>query len=130
MEKAESIIEKKSDLFEIFKLIDQFKIMKKIILNENQYFLLKEIEKPTILYDNNQKKSIKDLEDLKERKYNCKKANLNKYLELNKEKNTFTLADTLILKYANRKVEDLEDFEGLDLEAKDTESINSTIQKI
>ena len=130
MEKAESIIEKKSDLFEIFKLIDQFKIMKKLILNENQYFLLKEIEKPTILYDNNQKKSIKDLEDLKERKYNCKKANLNKYLELNKEKNTFTLADTLILKYANRKVEDLEDFEGLDLEAKDTESINSTIQKI
>jgi len=107
MQKAEDIITKKSDIFELFKLIDQFKIVKKLTFNENQYFMLKETEKQTIYTDLN-KKTEKEIEYLKEAKHKLKKENLDKYLKRHKESNSLTSTDHLILKYCDKKVEDID----------------------
>ena len=127
MEKAEEIIEKKSDIFELFKLIDQFKLIKKLTLNENQYFLLNERDKRPIIFDANSQKTSKELEDLNEAKYNIKKENLKQYLKRHKETNSLTSTDILLLKYANKKVDDLEDRKEDRNDEKNNESNENSI---
>lgn len=128
MEKAEAIIEKKSDIFELFKLIDQFKVIKKLTLNENQYFLLNDIQKRTIISDANYRKSSKEFEDLKEAKYNIKKENLRKYLKRHNETNSLTSTDKLLLKYANNKVEDIGDIKDINNKERIDNSINNQFE--
>jgi len=127
MEKAEEIIEKKSDIFELFKLIDQFKLIKKLTLNENQYFLLNERDKRPIIFDANSQKTSKELEDLNEAKYNIKKENLKQYLKRHKETNSLTSTDILLLKYANKKVDDLGDRKEDRNDEKNNESNENSI---
>jgi len=109
MQKAEDIFTKKSDIFELFRLMDQFKIIKKLTLNENQCFILKKTEKQTIISDF--PKTQKEIEDLKEEKNNLKKEKLEKYLRRHNDSNSLTTTDQLLLKYADKSLDELDSSE-------------------
>ena len=106
MLKAESIIKKRSNIVELFKMMDEVDILKKLNLNENQEFLLSTRDKQIVYSDLDHQKTEEELKELKETKLQAKKDNLDKYLKRHFETNSLTSTDKLILDYANMKVED------------------------
>jgi len=89
--------------------MENFKIIKKLTLNENQCFILKKTEKQTIISDF--PKTQKEIEDLKEEKNNLKKEKLEKYLRRHNDSNSLTTTDQLLLKYADKSLDELDSSE-------------------
>jgi len=103
---AEEILEKKSDIKELFKIIDQLRLFKKIILNENQCFMIENRELQNINYDNNKNSILKynEMVEINKEKYELKKKKLLDYLKKHKEENTFSTIDKLLLNYVDQEL--------------------------
>ncbi len=94
---AEKEIEWKSDVLNLWKVIDQLRLLKKIILNENQCFMLNNRDLQTITnkIEDAKQKSIKDLD---EEKFQKRK---NKLIEYLKNKKSKTPVELLLFKYVD-----------------------------
>ena len=103
MIKAEEIIEKKSDIIELYKLMDQFKLIKKITLNDNQYFMTKHMGLKDLYYEK-LTMTIDERIFNKEKKYLLQKDQLNKYLEKHIENNTLTSVDRRLMKQVDQEL--------------------------
>ncbi len=93
---AEEVIGKKSEIFEIWKIIDQLRLLTKLLLNKNQTFMIQNRNFHSII--NPKKKSI-DLNHFREEKYEENTKDLMKYLKEKKEKNELNAMDLLLFKY-------------------------------
>jgi len=103
---AEAEISKKFDIIEHLKVQNQIRLLKKLLLNENQCYLLENRE----LHLLNNNKSIKmplttvEIEDLDLITEKQKSAKLIEYLKNKKQDNSFSVVDTLLLKYSNQEM--------------------------
>ena len=93
--KADKIIEAKSDILKIWNNFDQFNLFKKIFLNANQCYMLKNIGLKTIINnsyeDLNEEKPDNDLEE--NRKEEDKRISLGEYLR--KRRSLIVLEDSV-----------------------------------
>ena len=84
---ADEIIAKKTDLFNLWKSLDQMNIIKKMLLNENQRYMLNQIGLKGIVISNKLNKESKedlksdllDIKNIEEEKNEVKKLNLIEY---------------------------------------------------
>ncbi len=114
---AEELLDKKSEISEIFNLLDQFRLVKKILLNKNQCFMLENREIHNI-NNTNSKRQKKELLELQEEKFNKEKFSLKEYLLKKKNDNSLTEIDKLLLEYLNNLIkEEVEVQEPRGLEA-------------
>jgi len=108
MKAAEEELEKKLEITELFKVIDQFRLLKKILLNENQCFMLDNREIQNI--NNKNRKNLQKLGvkegalaiELNKLKYETKKKNLCKYIAKRKSDGSLTAIDEILLKYMDK----------------------------
>ncbi len=107
---ADEELSKKIDIFELLKNIDQLRLLTKLLLNENQTFMIQNREIHHIEnYADSKKKEIKDLT---EEKIKSKKAKLIAYLRsIKNSQNEGSLIDKILYKYLD---EDLK--EGIEKE--------------
>ena len=99
MNNVETEIESKFDIIKVFKLFNEFFLLKKLLLNETQCYLLKNREVQTIT--NNKSTPIEIIEDLNEVKEKQKINKLIDYLKTKKQQNNFSNIDLLLLKFLN-----------------------------
>ncbi len=97
---AESSIAKKTEILEMLKTLDQFRLLKKIILNENQCFMMDQRDLQMIV--NKNARSNDEIEKLLEDIKQEKRSNLIHYLKSLKQESKVTSIDTLLFGYLNR----------------------------
>ena len=110
MKEAESTLDKKSDIIYLFKMFDQFSVVKKILLNENNLFMLENREKQNIFHTF-LKESKQELRDIKAEKLEMKKARLEKYLREANNTQSYTQVDKLLYQYLEESLK----IEGVNL---------------
>ena len=104
IDQVEIEIEKKLDIIDILKKNDQFRCLKKALLNENQCFLLENRDYHTIVNEKGlPTEKIENLHDLKQKQ---KFVNLIDYLNMKKSEGSFSNIDVLFLKYLNEDMKD------------------------
>ena len=101
---ADKIIDNKTDIFELWKYLDQINILKKILLNENQRHMLNKIGKTKITnkerdLDNETETETTDLKDIVEEKEEAKNIKLINYCRYKKENNINNRIDDMIMYY-------------------------------
>ena len=101
---ADKIIDHKSEIFNLWKHLEQLNILKKIILNENQNHMINtiglknitnRIEKEKELPDDN----CKELKDIEEEKIEERNKRLIEYYKWKKENNIENVMDELLMYY-------------------------------
>ncbi len=86
MKAAEAELRQKFGIISFFKNIDQFKVTKKIILNESQDIMIRNIELPLITNNTtNSNSTMKEIKKAKEEKINKKKEKLMQYVRWTRE---------------------------------------------
>jgi len=95
-------IEKKTNIIEIFKIFSQFQLLKKLLLNENQCYLLENRELHTLA--NSKSTPIEEIEDLNEIKEKQRTEKLLEYLRKLSKANINSNIDILLLKYLNEEL--------------------------
>jgi len=98
LQAASALLNKKVEILEVLKLNDQFRLMKQIILNESQCFMLANRNLHTIV-NNINNLNHKNIDNINEEKHKTKFENLIFYL--NDRKNHMTLNDIDLLLYKN-----------------------------
>ncbi len=83
MKAAEEEIKVKHDVGNLFKLFNEFRLIKKIFLNANQHYMLESRDKQFI-FNKKKKGWEKDLENITQQKMEKKEDELVKYLKTNK----------------------------------------------
>ena len=103
---AEAEISKKFDVIENLKSQNQMRLLKKLLLNENQCYLLENRELHILNNDKNNKNTTisGELEDLNLLIEKQKTAKLFEYLKIKKQENSFSVVDTLLIKYLNEEL--------------------------
>ena len=101
---AEKAIEIKTEIFEIWKSLDQFRLLIKLILNESQCFMLQNRGKQLITNEVNLLNNDQQVINLEEIKMERQKAKLGEYLESKKLTNNLTEIDILLLEYLDKDV--------------------------
>ena len=104
MKEAESTLDKKSDILYLFKTYDQFSLIKKILLNENNLFMLENREKQNIFHTFLSEDSVQQIRDINTAKQDLKKMKLEKYLKEANEKQSFTQVDKLLYQYLDESL--------------------------
>jgi len=97
---AHDLMQKKIDILELVKFIDQFRLLKKIILNENQCYMLENRENQTII---NKPVESEDIFTWKRQK---KDESLIKYLKNKNDQNDFDHIDNLLYSYLEKEIKD------------------------
>jgi len=99
---ANKIIKQKSDIFELWKTIDQFSLLKKIVLNENQCFMIKNrgIKEISIKPENLQLKE----EDLEEERNDEDIIKLIEYFKSRNDKKKCNDIDDLLFNYLDHDI--------------------------
>ena len=100
MIECENVIEKKSDIIRLFKLMDEFRLLKKLILNKNQCIMLEHRRVQNINTINTSKKEIMDLATIKQ---TMEKKKLNNYIKELIDKDSLSPIDKILLKYVDNK---------------------------
>ena len=96
---VETELTKKCDFVQIVKSLDQFRLIKKIILNEGQCLMLNNRDFKILTQDsitNHDKKDIDEDEVIKKE--------ISSYFKLRNEKNLVNQVDTLLLKYLRKEL--------------------------
>ena len=95
---AEKLIERKSDIFDLWSELDQLQLLKKIVLNEEQCFMLKNrgLKLITNKISLNTNDEIRDLEDKKSKE---KLAKLIEYLNSGNKEEKLNKVDNLLVSY-------------------------------
>ena len=116
---SETKLEKYFDIVELFKVLNQFRLLKKLLLNENQCYLLENRELHTLvnskrIWSNRGKSLNQESEDLKDNeiidindikeKYRFEK--LYEYLKIRKQENSFSNIDLVLLKYLDEDLKE------------------------
>jgi len=113
---ADKIIEQKSDIFELWKTIDQFSLLKKIVLNENQCFMMKKRGiKEIVINSLKQQIKFKKKKVLEKERNDNNMNNLIEYFKLRKEKKKANVIDDLLFNYLEH-----------DIKSKIAEELNKT----
>jgi len=100
-------IDKKLDLIELVKHMDQFRLFKKLFLNESQCFMLNSRDKMTIT--NHYRKNYNDKEVVKflnQEKLQRKKEKLIEYLKQKGQENIMSPIDLILIKYLDEEFQD------------------------
>ncbi len=101
---AEEVVSNKSEILELWKKLDQVSLLKKIILNENQCYMLNNRDLQTVINKRNSK--VRDLKLINEEKNNERKVNLIEYLKKKKSENDLNIIDNLLYKYLDEKLKE------------------------
>ena len=94
---ADSIIDRKSDLFILWKTIDQFNLMKKLFFQENQCYMLNKIGLKEIIINSDNFFTNKEANKLEKELESIKK--LIEYFKSKKEKKKTSDIDTILFHY-------------------------------
>ena len=100
-------LDKKLDIIEIIKHKDQFRLFKKLFLNESQCFMINQRDKQTI--SNKRGKIYKDEEVIKylnQEKLKEKKEKLIDYLRKKRDEYKITSIDLILIKYLDDEIKD------------------------
>ncbi len=103
MKAAEEQLDTKTEITELFKIIDQFRLLKKIFLNENQCFMLDNREIQNI-YNNKMKRTSKEIFELNEEKFKKKKNKFYEYITAKTIEKSLSQIDELLLKYLDDEI--------------------------
>ncbi len=102
---ADKEIENKTEIFELWKELDELRLLKKILLNENQIYMIKNRELQRIIVNkeigqisSNEISSLKEIENNNEKK---SKRDLIEYLKSIKQ---FNKIDEIMLKYLDSNI--------------------------
>ncbi len=101
---AEAAVEQKTEIFELWKSIDQFRLVEKLLLNECQTFMIQ--NRGLQLITNESKLSSTEVKELEAEKFEASKVKLVEYLNKRKDNNSLTLVDTLLVKYLDEKLKE------------------------
>jgi len=107
---ADNIISDKAEIFELWKCLDQFKLLKKILLNENQCYMLNHIGLKEILNKIDKENHVlpeqeyPELKDIEGNKEKVRRLKLIEYYKLNKVKNESNNIDDLLWYYLDDEV--------------------------
>ncbi len=97
MKAAEEEMKEKFNIISFFKNLDQLRVLKKIILNEPQCYMLKNIDK--YLISNSQNSSVNTMKMIKADKIKSKKEKLEEYLKKKNEDGTVNNVEELLFCY-------------------------------
>jgi len=100
--KSEKEIEKRIQILDYIKLVDQFKLLQKIILNKNQCYMLKKRELHRII--DGKILSTDEEEKLAEEKEKANQQNLCNYLSTRKSENSLSQIDILLFTYMENEL--------------------------
>ncbi len=102
---AEKELDKKSEIFELWKLMDQVRLLSKLFLNENQLFMLQNRDKKLII--NNERVTNEEIKLLDEQNYQNKISKLKEYINLKKEEDkSCDLVDKILIEYLDCEVQE------------------------
>jgi len=99
---AEKELEKKFDVIEVFKLFNQLRVIKKLLLNENQCFLLENRGMHTLT--NSKSKPLGEIQDLDVVKFNESFRKCLEYLKSKKQEVGFSDIDLILIKYLKEEI--------------------------
>ncbi len=111
MRACEEEIKTKTEVDYIFKNLDQFRLLKKLLLNESQCFMLENREKHCIYNtleenDNDKKELTERLRYLKDEKQNKCEKDLRTYLKQRKNENNLNDIDNLLVVYLKKDIKE------------------------
>ncbi len=98
MTQAERIIKKRSEIFEVWNVIDHVRLLKKLVLNENQCFMINNKGRQ-LLTSEGGPVTKEDLDKLDENEYQNSTNSLIEYFQKRKEENKANAVDILLYKY-------------------------------
>jgi len=98
---AEEKLNKKLEITELLKIVDQFDLLSSIVLNENQHFMLLNRDKQDII---NKEKIEEEITQLVEEREKSRKISLIKYLKELKESDNFSPVDKLLFQYLDHEI--------------------------
>ncbi len=96
IEAANSVIDQKHEIVELWKSLDQQRLLEKIVLNENQSYMLHNRDKQDIVTNDQE-----DLREIMEEKEKRKQASLQDYLKELKNNKNLNDIDKLLVKYVD-----------------------------
>ncbi len=102
---AEKAIEQKTEIFEIWKIIDQLRLLLKVVLNDSQGFMIQHRGKQLITNSENISESS-DIKDLEGVKFKRNKEKLIDYLKTRKTDNVLSEVDHLLIKYLDSEIKE------------------------
>jgi len=107
-------VSKKFDIIEVFKSLNQLRLLQKLLLNENQCYLLENRELHTL--NNSKTVPRKEIENLSELKEKQRFTKLVDYILIKKQENNLSNIDVLLLKYLNQDLKlqlrkDIDDYD-------------------
>ncbi len=103
---AETEIENKTEIFEVWKMFDQFRLLKKIVLNESQCFMMKNRAKQLINNETIKSNQSNEAQILEESKFQNEENKMREYLKLRKEEGILTSIDYLLHKYLDEEMKE------------------------
>lgn len=101
---ADRLIRQRSEIFELWKSIDNISLFKKLILNQNQCFMIKNKCKKLLVSDG--KIDLSSLKKLKDKELQKQVDDLCTYLKKRKDKKTINAVDYLLFDYCEDKVKE------------------------
>ncbi len=96
--KTDKLIDERCDIINLLKILDQFNLMKKIIINDNQNFMIKNRTLHTLTLNSNNKED----EEINEKKVES----LIQYLSERKQNNLLNDTDILFYLYLDEKIKE------------------------
>ncbi len=103
---VDSKIGKDIDIVEILKLLDQLKLLQKIILNESQCFMLQNKDLYLMTNKLNVYMEKEKIKNLTEQKYSRKKKILFEYFKERRAQNSLSQVDCLLFKYLEKDLKE------------------------
>jgi len=103
---AEAAIEQKADILEVWKTLDQFRLLIKLVLNESQSFMIQNRGKQLITNELNGDICLEEIKNLEKDKAERNKQKLIEYLKERKENKTLTDVDILLTKYLKLEIKE------------------------
>ena len=103
---AERAIELKTEIFELWKSLDQFRLLIKLIVNESQGFMIQNRGRQLITNEVNLKMTGEEIADLELLKLEKQKTKLIAYLENRKKNNQLSELDVLLFRYLDEDIKE------------------------
>jgi len=103
---VEKDLEQKSEIFETWKALDQHKLLMKLLLNENQSFMIQNAGKQLITNDSNWSLEQDKIKKLIEDNFELQKTKLSNYLEEKRQNNTLSDIDNFLFKNLDSELQD------------------------
>jgi len=103
---ADKDIKNRSEIFEIFKLLDQFKLLLKLFLNESQGYMIKNRGKQEITNDFNWTSNNEEIQKIEEIRMQKQINKLSDYLLEKKRSNSISNIDMLLFYYLDTEAKE------------------------